>query len=267
MRNQVQAAVIVLAVVLLPGWCSLASAQTTSAPAGLVQPPAAPAGTIVLDTTSAWRMFHVVKTPLVQTDGTLKAIPSFDEHAKLDWADSHRKPFRDIIAPATAAVPAGWKDPNFDDSDWPRGTAVRAMRSPYLERLCLRGKFTVTEAAKVKGLSISVAYHGGAVVYVNGQEVGRQNLTAGAAMAEEYPLDAFVGPDGKLISLRGDEALQRVRTPVDVLKRIQDRVRTLTVAVPSEALRPGLNVVAVDLVRAPYNKVVDEQMAVLEIHG
>ena len=267
MRNRVQAVAIVLAAVFLAGWCSMASAQTTSAPAGLVQSPAAATGTIVLDTTSAWRMFHVVKTPLVQADGALKPIPNFDEHATLDWADSHRRPFRNIIAPETAAVQAGWKDPSFDDSDWPRGTAVRAMRSPYLERLCLRGKFTVTDPAKVKGLSISVAYHGGAVVYVNGQEVGRQNLAADATMAEEYPLDAFVGPNGKLISLRGDEALQRAKTPADVLKRIQDRVRKLTVAVQSRALRPGLNVVAVELVRAPYHKVVDEQMAILDNHN
>jgi hypothetical protein len=47
----------------------MASAQTTSAPAGLVQSPAATTGTIVLDMTSAWRMFHVVKTALAQGGG------------------------------------------------------------------------------------------------------------------------------------------------------------------------------------------------------
>ena len=51
--------------------------------------------------------------------------------------------------------------------------------------------------------------------------------------------DIMVGPDGKLISLRGNEALRRAKTPADVLKRIQGRVRKLTVAIPSRALRPG----------------------------
>ena len=144
-------------------------------------------GTVVLDTTSAWRVFHVLKSPVVQADGALKAIPHYDEGAKLSYADTPRRPFRNIIAPETAAAPANWKDPNFDDSDWPRGTAVRAIRSPYLERLCLRGKFTVTDPAKVKGLSVSVDYHGGAVVYVNGQEIGRQNLAAGGGDGRGVP--------------------------------------------------------------------------------
>ncbi len=186
---------------------------------------------------------------------------------KLSYADTPRRPFRNITAPETVAAPANWKAPNFDDSDWPRGTAVRAIRSPYLERLCLRGKFTVTDPAKVKGLSVSVDYHGGAVVYVNEQEIGRQNLAAGGAMAEAYPLDAFVGPDGKLISVRGDDASVRGRTSANVLKRIQGRVRKLTVAVPPATLHQGLNVVAVELIRAPYNRVVDEQMANIDWNG
>jgi hypothetical protein len=282
MRIRFPAVAAVLMVMFLAGWCATASAQATSAPAQ-----SAPAGgTIVLDTTSTWRMFHVLKAPLMQVatgpasagsavasdstgraDGALKTVPHYDDRGKLDWTESHRKAYRDILAPETAAAPADWKDPNFDDSDWGRGTAARAMRSPYLERLCLRGKFMVTDPAKVKGLALSVDYHGGAVVYVNGQEIGRQNLAAGATMAEEYPLDAFVGPDGKLIGVRGDEALQRAKTPADVLKRIEGRIRKLTVAIPPAALRAGLNVVAVELVRAPYNKVVDEQMAVLDNHG
>ena len=258
MRNRNGLAVITLAVVFQAAWCSTSRAQATSAATG---------GTVVLDTTSTWRMYHVLRGPLMQADGSLRAIPHYDDRGKLDWADGIRKPYRDVIAPETAAAPANWKDANFEDGDWLRGTAVRAIRSPYLERLCLRGKFTVTDPAKVKGLTISVDYHGGAVVYVNGQEIAREHLAAGAAMAEEYPLDAFVGPDGKLIGVRGDEAMQRTKIPPDVLKRIQGRVRKLSVAVPAKAIRAGLNVLAVELVRAPYHKVVDEQMAILDNHN
>ncbi len=275
MRQRVRPVAIVLAIAFLAAWCSTGAAQSAGAPARPPESPQAAGGAIVLDTTSTWRMYHVLKAPLMQADGALKAVPHYDDRGKLDWSESHRKAYRDILAPETPAAPANWKDPNFDDSDWLRGTAVRAMRSPYLERLCLRGKFTVTDPAKVKGLSISVDYHGGAVVYVNGQEIAKEHLAApsagsgqaGGAMAEEYPVDAFVGPDGKLIGVRGDEALQRAKTPADVLKRIQDRVRKLSVLVPAKALRPGLNVVAIELVRAPYNKVVDEQYAILDNHG
>ncbi len=228
---------------------------------------AATGGTVVLDTTSAWRMYHVLRGPLMQADGGLRAIPHYDDRGKLDWADGIRKPYREVIAPETAAAPANWKDASFDDGDWLRGTAVRAIRSPYLERLCLRGKFTVTDPAKVNGLTISVNYHGGAIVYVNGQEIARQHLAAGAAMAEEYPLDAFVAPDGKLIGVRGDEAMQRTKIPAGVLERIHGRVRKLSVAVPAKALQPGLNVVAIELIRAPYHKVVDEQLAILDNHN
>ncbi len=232
--------------------------RATSAPSG---------GAVVLDTTSTWRMYHVLRGPLMQADGNLRAVPHYDDRGKLDWADGIRKPYREVIAPETAAAPANWKDADFDDGDWLRGTAVRAIRSPYLERLCLRGKFTVTDPARVKGLTISMDYQGGAVVYVNGQEIARGHLAAGAAMAEEYPLEAFVDAHGKLIGVRGDEAMQRTKIPADVLERIRGRVRKLSVAVPATAIHAGLNVVAVELVRAPYHKVVDEQMAILDNHN
>ena len=258
MRNRKCLAVITLAVMFQAAWGSTSCAQAASVPTG---------GTVVLDTTSTWRMYHVLRGPLMQADGNLRAVPHYDDRGKLDWGDGIRKSYRDVIAPETAAAPANWKDADFEDSDWLRGTAVRAIRSPYLQRLCLRGKFTVTDPAKVKGLTISVDYHGGAVVYVNGQEIGREHLAAGATMAEEYPLDAFVAPNGKLIGVRGDEAMQRTRIPPDVLERIRGRVRKLSVAVPAKVIQTGLNVVAVELVRAPYHKVVDEQMAILDNHG
>jgi len=160
-------------------------------------------------------------------DGNLIPIPSYVGRTKLDWYDGYRKGYRDILAPQTPPPPNDWKGPEFDDGDWVRGTAARACRTPYLERLCLRGKFEITDPAKVKALTLSVDYHGGAVVYLNGQEVGRANVPhtpkalkvlgdpnspqSPAEVAEEYPIEAFVGEDGKLISVRGDEALWRTK--------------------------------------------------------
>jgi hypothetical protein len=46
----------------------------------------------------------------------------------------------------------------------------------------------------------------------------------------------------------------------EVAKRINSRVRKLSVAVPSKALRQGMNVLAIEIVRAPCNKVVEDQM-------
>ena len=66
MRNRNCLAVITLAVVFQAAWCSTSRAQATSAPTG---------GTVVLDTTSTWRMFHVLKAPLMQADGSPQGHP------------------------------------------------------------------------------------------------------------------------------------------------------------------------------------------------
>jgi hypothetical protein len=256
MHYRIRLAAIGLLVLFQAAWCSVVAAQATVDSAVS----AAAAGVVVLDTTGAWRMFHQLKSPEAQVDGTLVPIPNYPKDAKLDWTDGHRAYLRGIMAPETAAVPPNWKEAEFDDSDWVRGTAARACRTPYLERLYVRGKFEVADPAKVKDLVLSVDYHGGAVVYVNGQEVARKNLGSGAALAEEYPLEAFVGEDGKLLSLRGDESLWTKKPSAEALKRIRGRVRTLTVAIPAKLLRRGLNAVAIELVRAPYHKVVTEQL-------
>ena len=143
---------------------------------------------------------------------------------------------------------------------------MRAIRSPYLERLCLRGKFTVTDPARVKGLTISVDYQGGAVVYVNGQEMARGHLAAGAAMAEEYPLEASSTPMASSSACVATRPCSEPRSLPTCSSESGPRAET-PVAVPAAAIHAGLNVVAVELVRAPYHKVVDEQMAILDNHN
>ena len=56
----------------------------------------------------------------------------------------------------------------------------------YFARICLRGKFAVSDPAKVQGLKLSLAFHGGAVVCVNGHEVARslgQGLRGGRSLS------------------------------------------------------------------------------------
>jgi len=254
MRNRVQVVAVVLFVVFLAGRCGAAFAQAAGA-AGPANP--APArGTLVLDTTGAWRMFHVVKTPeMLAADGplapvTLRAVPHYDDRGKLDWTNNHRRMYRDILAPETEPAPADWKTPDFDDSDWPRGTAVRAMRSPYLARLCLRGKFTVTDPAAVKGLSLSLAYRGGAVVHLNGREIARQHLPPGPVRpgqpAQIYPRKAYLNDDGKLVRWTHD----RERAAKEVWPLRGRRIDGLAVA--PELLRKGTNVLAIEIHAAAY---------------
>jgi len=225
--------------------------------------PSGPQGVAVLDTVSYWRMHHTLKGPVVEANGAWKTLLPAGS-----GRPSSETPLWDkIMLPQTATPPADWSKAEFDDSSWFRGPARRACRSPYLERLCLRGKFTIADPAQVKDLRLALEYHGGAVVYVNGQELARQHLPSGAALAEAYPAEAFVDEAGKLILLRGDEPIWKQKPPAEVARRIQSRERNLSVAIPAKALRPGVNVLAVEILRAPYHKAVEEQMQTSLNHG
>jgi hypothetical protein len=191
---------------------------------------------VVLDTQSVWHAWNVLKPPVVQLDGGLKTITSTHE-----WLDRE-----------TPAAPADWTRPEFDDSTWLRGSAVRTCQTSYLADLCLRARFEVTDPEKVKDLKLSAAYYGGAIVYVNGVEVGRANLPkegAGpAALAEGYPPEAFVNDKGEIVPFGWN---------IDK-KAMAARERTLAdVAIPAKALRKGTNVIAVEIIRAPYSKLVE----------
>ena len=194
---------------------------------------------VVLDRNSVWRSFSVLKPPVVALDTGIVPVAS-----QKKWLDKE-----------TAAAPAGWVSADFSDASWMRGPATRFPRTPYLSNLCLRGRFEVTDPSQAKGLTLTVSYYGGAVVYVNGKEVGRQNLPQGAVaastLADGYPAEAFVGENGTMIS--------SAPWASDYRKAIPVRERKLEVSVPADLLRRGTNVVAVLVVRAPYNKVIAEE--------
>jgi hypothetical protein len=237
------------------------------APAANAAPPAtaAPAsGTVVLDTNGMWRMHQTLRPPVLRTEGGLKPLLM-----KMPWID------RETDSPA-----ADWMKPDFDDHRWMRGPSRLVAPTPYLARLCLRGKFTVTDAAKVQGLKLSVGYHGGVVVYVNGQELTRGNVAAASAgsgqtpsagsrqvpstgpgqagaadVAEDYPAEAFLTTEGKLLLF--EAARRNLPEGNPQLKIIRREIAD--VEIPAKMLRPGVNVVAIDVLRAPYPAVVDEK--------
>ena len=201
-----------------------------------------PGGAVVLDTTGICRMYNTLKPPVIQFDDGPKPILQKD-----GWLDN-----------PTASPAAGWAGADFDDGNWVAAVARRSCKTPYLDRLCLRGRFEVTDPTKAKGLAVTVEYHGGIVVYLNGTEIGRRDLPAGPVtgdtLAAEYPLDAFVTADGNLLNPRDPAG-------PEIGKRLAVQERSLSVAVPANLLRKGLNVLGVEIIRAPYDKIHGQRKA------
>jgi hypothetical protein len=194
---------------------------------------------VVLDTRSVWHTYTALKPPVVQLDGALKPVTSL-----YPWVDKE-----------TPLAPEGWKARDFADESWLRGNAQTAPHTPYASNLYLRARFEVTDPAQVKDLKLSVTYHGGAIVYVNGQEIARGNLAKDAneatAVAESYPANVFVLDNGDIVN-----DFWGYKGPKEA---ITGRQRKLTdVAVPASALHKGVNMVAIEAIRAPYDKSVAE---------
>ena len=181
-------------------------------------------------------MYHTLQPPAIQQpDGWAK--PLLFNVKWLDWE--------------TPSPSADWTKPEMNDRAWMRGPARRCARTPYLARLSMRGKFEVTEPSAVGELSLALEYYGGVVAYLNGKEFGRGNLPpgkdAGQALAEAYPMEAFVDGQGNLLgpAIKGP--------PADL------RTRSLKLPVPKELVRKGINVLAIDVVRAPYPAILQEK--------
>ncbi len=218
------------------------AAAPVAARAGAEEPAA---GQVILDLTTRWRFRMVTRTDRVRR-----------ESGKLEYIrrKMHGSTVKELAPCTVRTMPAppakGWAAPEFDDRSWgrmrgkfeylPRGRAV----------LYLRGRFEVKQPAD---LSLTVKFQGGAVAYVNGKEIGRAHLPKGEITsetpAEDYPKAAYVfdkgKSKGKLIPMHpyhkyGKDAPE-----------FAERMRLLTAKIPASALRKGVNVVAVQVNRAP----------------
>jgi hypothetical protein len=197
---------------------------------------------VVLDTTGFWRLHHTLKPPVIQLAEGLKPV------LLSKWLDRETPP-----------PPADWRSVDFDDSTWLRGPARIVCRTPYLARLCMRGRFLVTDPARVGGLSLSVAYHGGIIVGLNGAELARRYLPPGHlaadALAEPYPEEAFVSEKGGLLV---DWDLYKTKLSPERSRRLALRERSIQqIPIPPERLRRGVNVLTIEIIRAPYDKVLE----------
>lgn len=244
-------------------WCAIIAglvfAMGTTAAAQTPTPATRPAGTTVLDTTGTWwRTMITWKTPsLCDKDGEIKPLGT---------RGANPKP---VSITQTAWPDEKWIAPEFDDLNWERvrggvgpgqrlNDDVRSLASVGAVRLvCVRGKFRVSDPAAVGPLKIDLVFHGGCVVYVNGKELARANMPAGEltreTLAEHYPLEAYIRPDGKLLTVGGGGEFGR--DSLDFADRFALRMRKLSADIPADRLRKGVNVVAIAIHAAPLNEV------------
>jgi hypothetical protein len=227
------------------------AALTLPAPgADPAPPPAAPA-TAILANDSYLRGFFVFRTPVCTTK-------EGDIQAALEPMGKEPKPLPEF---QSLLPPPGWTDPEFDDSAWdrlrapvemsPGGATGRSHAARHTATanslICLRAKFIVDDARQAEGLKLSLDYVGGVVVFVNGQEVTRGGLAAGAikpeTLAEKYPEDLYCEP--------GDAYLQSIKkNPAGFERRYR---RLQDAPIPARLLRKGTNVLALEFHRAPIN--------------
>jgi hypothetical protein len=191
----------------------------------------------VLNTDTIWRYHYTIRPEATTVAGSARV---------------HQQPV------VTNLPPPNWMLPDFDDTDWARATGpfLRGSTgwgyghgaSPQVGLACLRGAFVVTDPMRVGNLLLNAEYRGGIVVHLNGRELARQHLPAGDlsfdTLAEQYPREAYIAPDG------GPLESHNVETHAAQLDA--QRTRRLTrLSIPAAALRPGVNVLAVQLHPAP----------------
>ncbi len=231
----------------------------------------------ILDTKTLWRMRVIRETPeIIDQEGRIVHghvdcdIKGTDLHgwfrSRKDAAVPDDK-WRVIPVPADEVVTLpsetaeNWMDLDFDDTTWTR------RRAPLLSNffssdqnwkaILMRGEFGVTDPAKVGDLKFSLSFRGGATVYLNGQEVARAYMPDGqialATPAVPYPKTADLDPEGYLLDW-GRQTTRRdlSQRPQEIKDRVESRTRRMKdVVIPARHLRPGVNVLAVAIRRAP----------------
>ena len=156
----------------------------------------------------------------------------------------------------TPLPPEAWRTVELADGAWGRfaGGLDDALggygyfQPPQWALLCLRTRFGIAAPPDAGGLKLTVEYRGGAVVHVNGTEVARGHMPEGPiaplTLAEDYPVEAYMLPDG-------ENPLPRSQRPAEENRdRYEKRIRRLTAIIPRAVLRKGANVLAIELHRA-----------------
>lgn len=271
---------VALVTLSLAGGIRAADAQAPVA----AKPPETPVAkadeTVVLDNTTLWRQFQVAgASHLRDTNGNLVRCTVVYESE-----DGSRFPERALAGGMTTRMfqkvsyslnpvqtfwsplpPTNWAGPGFDDSLWPRtglpqptlwnrkdmanagAIGFGRCNYPYDPVLVVtRAAFEIKDPGKVRACTFSLDFWGGAVVYVNGQELTRAYIATGAAnpdqVADDYPPEAFWAANGKLLKHTDEKSADRLALRVRRLREV---------TIPQKLLRKGVNVVAVEVHAAP----------------
>ncbi|MHC4915988.1 MAG: glycoside hydrolase domain-containing protein, partial [Planctomycetota bacterium] len=143
-----------------------------------------------------------------------------------------------------------WTSPEFDDSAWMRVRGKMGFLNSRTGLVLVRGRFRLEKPADLR---LDVRFQGGAVVYVNGREVARSHMPEGTisprTVATDYPMEAYVHDDG---SSKGRLLTHHPYHLHHSAKEFEQRVRKIEgAAVPASAVKAGVNVLAVEIHRAP----------------
>lgn len=145
-----------------------------------------------------------------------------------------------------------WMKEEYDDSEWAR------LRGPFYANsannnwklLQLRGRFVVQDIKKAGKLTLEMTFLGGAVVYLNGREVGRAFMPEGpvdiSTPSLPYPQEAYFNSKGEYI---GRNTYKVSQETLDVQAKRRRRIERLVI--PNSAMKEGVNVLAIALHRAP----------------
>ena len=245
---------------MLAGAAAAASAARASADDAPT--PAADTRTVILDTAGFWRWRTVWETvDVVRRSGRVEHV-RFDiernwfrkNPGKVEVDAGHYK----IVPVPTVRLPEhtspDWMKPDFDDSTWARlrGPMLDGSKNPNWKLILMRGRFEVTDPAAAGDLALSVTYRGGLVVYLNGEELTREHMSAGPVTpdtpAAPYPEEVYLD-DAGYVTWPHDDADQYRR-------RHEKRIRRLrNLRIPASKLKRGVNVIALGLHRPPSPEV------------
>jgi hypothetical protein len=225
-----------------------------------------------------WRSHIVWETPVVLEENGATRFLKNQQYFWMPAEDPDGKPVPELHSSPAAD---GWTAPDFDDHTWPQsdgpqGPGYRpkdwqhpgfSMWSPgspaEVFAVCSRAKFNVAEPAAAGVLKLVLRYQGGAAVFLNGHEIARGHLPPPRGLAKEasgnpdaamlatpYADDVYIDADGKAVHGEAN-----AKSTPEQLAQYEKRIRQLEAEIPPRLLRKGVNVLAVEIRRAPYKAV------------
>ncbi len=148
--------------------------------------------------------------------------------------------------------PEDWMQNDFDDSEWPRqrGPFFRNSGDVRWKIVKMRGLFTVENLAMSGRMTLNMKFKGGAVVYLNGEEITRAYMPDGpvdsTTPALPYPQDVYFNEKGEYV---GSGTYRASQVTLDVQAKRWREIEDFSIT--SDMMQEGVNVLAVALHRAP----------------